>query len=137
LSKSEALPEHFSRWVAKEPSSDCWLWMGYLNRGYGQYHTPDARTVRAHRFSYEFLAGKIADKLTLDHLCNTKACVNPAHLSPVTRGENVQRYYSELPLCKKSKHEWTEENTVYHHGRRACRECKREYRAQYFRTKGA
>ena len=31
--------------------------------------------------------------LELDHLCRNKCCVNPQHLEPVTRSENLKRGY--------------------------------------------
>ena len=31
--------------------------------------------------------------LTIDHLCNVRTCVNPAHMEPVTVGENLRRMH--------------------------------------------
>jgi hypothetical protein len=45
----------------------------------------------AHRVAYEQFVGTVPDGLELDHLCENKACVNPGHLEPVTRSENVRR----------------------------------------------
>jgi len=49
------------------------------------------RLVKAHRYSYELEEGPIPAGLDLDHLCRVRACVQVAHLEPVTRRENVIR----------------------------------------------
>lgn len=95
----------------------------------------------AHRWGYERFIGPVPPELHMDHLCRNPGCVNPAHLEPVTPGENVLRGVSFSALNKRKTHcmhghEFTEENTLrysyngYH--KRACRICKRaEYRARY------
>ena len=73
----------------------CWLWTASLDgRGYGQFTLdsgPPPTLVRAHRFAYEQTVGPIPEGLELDHLCRVRRCVNPAHLEPVTRRENMRR----------------------------------------------
>ena len=73
----------------------CWLWRGGLNHGYGYFPWQREHTV-AHRFSYELFVGEIPEGMELDHLCNVRNCVNPAHLEPVTRQENCIRAAPEL-----------------------------------------
>lgn len=71
----------------------CHLWLGSLNmvtHGYGQISI-DGRTVRAHRWIWEFERGPIPDGMTIDHLCGTKECVNTRHLEVVTHAENSRR----------------------------------------------
>jgi hypothetical protein len=79
-------------------SSPCWCWQGSLNqRGYGHIGllTNGRRScAKVHRIVFEALVGPIPEGLTLDHLCEVKTCVNPAHLEPTTRLENQLRYYA-------------------------------------------
>jgi hypothetical protein len=72
--------------------SECWQWIGALSLdGYGQFSPKKGVNKRAHRWAYERFIGPIPEKLTLDHLCRNKQCVNPWHCEPVTFSENVRR----------------------------------------------
>jgi hypothetical protein len=73
----------------------CWNWIRHRDSdGYGRLTAPSdgrRRNFAAHRFSYQVYVGPIPPGLTLDHLCRNRACVNPAHLEPVTIGTNLSR----------------------------------------------
>lgn len=97
-------PEAERFWEKVDKSGDCWIWTAYrLPYGYGQFTSNDYRHYRAHRYAYEALVGPIPAGLHLDHLCHNgtdcyggracphRACVNPAHLEPVTNRENLRR----------------------------------------------
>lgn len=78
----------------------CLLWTGTRRlEGYGQFAVRRIgvkQTVRAHRWLYERWVGPIPDGMHLDHLCRTPACVNPAHLEPVTGAENTRRAHGPV-----------------------------------------
>lgn len=124
----------------------CWVWTAATQgSGYGVF-----RDHGAHRVAYEFAVGQIPDGLELDHLCHPgdgscrratcrhRLCVNPEHLEPVTRLENIRRSSSIFAAnmakthCPQG-HEYTPENTRIRIGRfgtenRSCKECGREQR---------
>lgn len=81
-------------WAKVDKTSDpngCWLWTASVgSHGYGAFGVGQAVKV-AHRIAYELTVGPIPEGLHLDHLCRRHACVNPAHLHPVTLRENVGR----------------------------------------------
>lgn len=119
----------------------CWWWTGPLGwGGYGTFYM-DSKWFRVHRASYILHKGEIPPGLEIDHTCHKKGecpggvtcphrkCVNPDHLEPVTKIENIRRGNGNE--AKKTKthcvhgHEFTTENTKTNSGGkgRACREC--------------
>lgn len=94
----EKLPGAFWARVQPEPNSGCWFWTGaQYNTGYGKL-TRGKRYKLAHRVAFVALVGEHDERLELDHLCRNKLCCNPAHLEPVTHGENVRRGQRERVL---------------------------------------
>jgi len=83
-----------------DPVSGCINWTSTRSNGYGLIRI-NGVYVRAHRLFYEAERGPIPTKLTIDHLCRNRACVNVDHLEAVTIGENVLRGIS--PPAKNAK----------------------------------
>lgn len=119
-----------------DKSGDCWIWTAAIDRGgYGRY-----KHKAAHRVSYELLVGPIPQGLDLDHLCRVRACVNPSHLEPVTRRENLLR--GDTVTARNAAkthcihgHEFTHENTYMAKKPRGgvariCRACYRRWDAE-------
>lgn len=127
------LPERFWRKVAPEPMSGCWLWTASLDTsGYGCFGKE--KTRGAHRIAYKALIADPGDDLVLDHVvCQTRCCVNPDHLEPVTSSVNILRGVGSPALnarkttCKHG-HPLTPENVYLRdkaNGRRECFACIR------------
>lgn len=115
----------------------CWLWTGRLDAGYGRmYLASGAGRVGAHRFSYELHISPIPEGLHIDHLCRTPACVNPAHLEPVTPLENTLRGAGPSALNARKTHclrghLFDESNTRWRTDfKRSCRTCETERQIQ-------
>lgn len=130
------------RWLTKKvvANGDCWEWTGAKTRnGYGQASLGGVRAM-AHRMIYEYFVGPVPSELDLDHLCRVRACVNPWHLEPVSRSENLYRSdrvgkYNLLKTHCPKGHGYTPGNTrITGKGGRVCRACERS-RAQAIRDR--
>src|SRR5690606_26252710 len=92
----------------------------------------------AHRVSYEHFVGPIPDGLLLDHLCRVRCCINPAHLEPVTSGENTRRGFvgSERHETCKRGHDLSQTAATRKDGSRFCRVCANEAKRLSYVRKG-
>lgn len=135
------MPDRFWSKVSPEPNTGCWLWTGSVTgNGYGKIQGNRRGELKsAHRWLYETVKGEVASALDLDHLCRVRSCVNPEHLEPVTRSENLRRGLTgkvNNPSAAKTQcpqgHPYDEANTIRRKGRRHCRACET---ARSFRVK--
>jgi HNH endonuclease len=109
-----------------EKTATCWTWTASKDpNDYGQFGS-----TKAHRWAYEHFVGPIPAGFDLDHACRRPACVNPAHLEPVTHRVNVLRGISPMAInarkiiCKNG-HPFDAENTYRDaQGGRTCRKCR-------------
>lgn len=130
-------------WPRVNKTDTCWLWTGYIKpNGYATFYPGGGRhvdKVYVHRWAYEATRGPIPNGLEIDHLCNVRHCVNPAHLDAVSRRENLdrrneaqgwERLQPSGPRilkthCKRS-HPFDADNTYWHQGYRYCKSCRRD-----------
>lgn len=132
------MKDKIERYSIPVPVTGCWLWTGSLNgHGYGKVRDRDSRLQTAHRASYRAFVGPIPEGLDLDHKCRVRCCVNPAHLEPVTRSENLRRsplagkYARKLVTACRAGHAFDESNTRWGtSGYRECLTCRRERQRQ-------
>ena len=111
-------------------SLGCWRWTSHRDRnGYAIF---GKKRKFAHRLAYEAAVGPIPEGLTIDHLCRVRDCLNPAHMEPVTRGENVLRgdgitaRNARKTHCHRG-HPLNGENLdLCEPGHRRCRQCRRD-----------
>jgi hypothetical protein len=111
----------------------CWEWQGcHQSAGYATVGM-NCKQKLVHRVLYEHFFGPIPKPLEPDHLCRHRWCVNPLHIEPVTRRENIMRgsgpgllaaRNGTKTMCNRG-HPFTPDNTYHWHGHRHCRECAR------------
>jgi hypothetical protein len=120
--------------VDKNGAGGCWLWLGYLHRGYGEFwDSTNATKNRAHVFAYRKLVGPVPYGMVLDHTCRNRSCVNPEHLELVSFQDNLLRGNGQPAINSRKTHcvhghEFTPENT-YVAGAcgRSCKTCRRDF----------
>lgn len=115
-------------------TTGCWVWMGASqSNGYGRAWN-GSKTDYAHRVMYQIYFSDIPAGMDLDHLCRNRACVNPLHLEPVSRsenlhrgtaGENIAAPHREKTHCPQG-HPYSGDNLAVRNGRRHCKACARD-----------
>jgi len=94
--------ECFLRKITKQHNG-CWIWIGATTMLGSHRNFPYVNFAgkQSHRVAWELFRGAIPRGLEIDHLCKITNCVNPTHLEPVTRLENVRRSSRYHPVGSK------------------------------------
>ena len=96
----------FWKQVDKRGPDECWNWLGYTKgakREYGGFFLK-RKNRSAHRVSCVIHGIRLQEGRVVDHLCNNKRCVNPAHLKPdATTWENIRRGNSPIAVRHRAK----------------------------------
>ena len=80
-----------------DPDTGCHLWTDRLNEfGYARVRI-DGRSTMVHRYRWEERNGSVPPAHDLHHVCETKHCVNPDHLVPMTRVAHARTHRELTP----------------------------------------
>lgn len=95
------MKERFENKILLIPESTCWHWCGAKNSdGYGSFQV-EGKTQGAHRVSYQLYIGEIPCGLCVCHSCDTRGCVNPAHMFLGSHRDNMRDMTAKNRKCYK------------------------------------
>ena len=77
-------------WNYTRQEGDCWVWTRCrFENGYGAFKVAN-KQWRTHRLAWTLMHGEIPAGLQVNHHCDNKACINPAHLYVGDQKQNRQ-----------------------------------------------
>lgn len=88
----ESVEERFRTRIKWNSLTGCIIWTGgkssvRAKRSYGYFRIRD-KNIPAHRMAYELGKGSILPGYDVHHECGNTLCVNPEHLTALTREEH-------------------------------------------------
>lgn len=91
--------QRFYSFILDSSNDDiCWKWTGGKDwDGYGIFFV-NKKSIKAHRYAYQILVGRIPSGKLICHTCDNPSCVNPKHLFIGTFQDNVD------DMMKKGRH---------------------------------
>ena len=96
IEKAKTCEERFWSKVERLGDGDCWRWMASSDGHYGHFwEKSKGRLVKAHRFAWESINGKIPSDKIICHKCDNPICVNPNHLFLGTYTDNARDMVSK------------------------------------------
>lgn len=119
--------------LVKVGHDGCAIWNGGRWGDYGRF-----RRTQAHRWAYERWIGPIPDGHDLHHECEVKLCVNPEHLTPLSRRDHVRTVPGNPTVGNAEKVECVNGHPLAgtnlfrdSKGHRQCRRCERDRKAAF------
>lgn len=130
--------------VTIDDPDGCWIFEGAKITGYGVLMI-DRKNHYVHRLVYSLLVGSIPEGHQLHHTCHDltecpftderclhRACVNPAHLEPLTHAEHMKVGGNATKTHCPKGHPYEDGNLYIRDGKRNCKICVLEkQRARY------
>jgi hypothetical protein len=81
--------ERFWKKVDRRGADDCWPWKPSRHSGEHGTFWNGERHEPAHRYAYRLAHGSLDPTAHIHHTCETPACVNPAHLTPLAPDAHI------------------------------------------------
>lgn len=120
--------------VELDPLTACLLWTGRMssNGKYGVIYRGQSPSS-AHKVAYEAEVGPVPDGMVIEHSCVRPRCVQPLHLTLVTKSvnERLKNWSYRLRHFKRCKngHDMEHERVMTERGF-VCRSCARAFLAR-------
>ena len=102
MAKYEDIRERLVANSVMDDASSCWHWLGEYSGKYGKLSMRvNGKHVKlwAHRVASEAWNGPIPESMTVEHLCRCTSCINPAHLTLLTKSDNSKAMQYHRKRC--------------------------------------